>query len=83
MNLLILIVREIVLLNVTLVIHSWATTRVTVVLHVQHLSISALHAAPFNRERAAPKYFLYLFLCTSHHREVLVIHTICGDEEND
>jgi hypothetical protein len=48
MNLLILIVREIVLLNVTLVIHSWATARVPVVLHVQHLSISALQAAPFN-----------------------------------
>ena len=83
MNVLILIVREIVLLDVTLVIHSRATARVTVVLHVLHLSISALHAAPFNRARASPKYFLNLFLGTSHHREVLVIHTIGGDEEND
>jgi hypothetical protein len=83
MNLLIFIVREIILLDMTLVIHSGATTRIPVLLHVQHLSISTLLAALLDRARTAPKYLLDCFLGVSHHSVVLVTQTVRWDEEDN
>lgn len=82
MNLLIFIVREIILLDVNLVIHSWSSTRVSVLLHVQHLSISTLLAALFDRACAASKYLLDCFLSVSHHSVVLVTQTVGWYEED-
>jgi hypothetical protein len=83
MNLLIFIVREIILLDVTLVIHSWSSTRVSVLLHVQHLSISTLLATLLDRASSAPEYLLDCFLSVSHHSEVLVTQTVGWDEEDN
>lgn len=83
MNLLVFIVRKIILLDVTLVVHSRASTRVPVFLHVQHLSISTLQATLFNRAQAAAKNLLYSFLGVIHHSVVLVTQTVGWDEEDN
>lgn len=83
MNLLIFIVREIILLDVTLVIHSLSSTRVPVLLHVQHLSIKTLLAALLDRASPAPEYLLDCFLGVSHHSVVLVTQTVGWYEEDN
>jgi hypothetical protein len=82
MNLLIFILREIILLNVTLVIHSGATTRVPVLFHVLHLGIGTLVAALLDRARAAPKDLFDRLFGISHHSEILIVQTVGCDEKD-
>ena len=81
-NLLIFILRKIILLYVTLVIHSGTLTRVPVLLHYLHLSIGNFLAALLNRARAVPKYLFDRLLGISHHSEILIVQTVGCDEED-